>query len=806
MRFITFLFSFLITIVLIYLLNTPQSINGKSVPPLGKIINPFTGFWQNAETIGDYKNTSISLSEIKGKGKVIYDDRMVPHVFASSTKEAFFIQGFITAQHRLWQMDISIRATNGTLAEILGKRLLERDKLQRRKGLQTAAENALEGWKKHPDDYELITAYTDGVNAYIKTLSKGDYPIEYKLMNYSPEPWTNLKSAVLIKSMAQTLCAKENDIESTNALNIFGRSTFDFLFPEYNPKQSPVIPEDVKWEFDTVEIKKQSPIMIGQINHRTYPKPPSFAGSNNWAVSGSKTASGKPILCNDPHLNLTLPSIWFETQLHCPDFNAYGVSLPGFPGIIIGFNENISWGMTNVSHDVLDWYQIKWANNERSKYIVDDQIKEVEFKIEAFKIAGEKTVYDTVRYTHWGPIVYESPLHPQQDMAMRWIAHDGGSNELHVLQNLAKAKNYNDYITGIPDFHSPAQNIVFASREGDIAIKVQGKLPLKNKEQGRFVQDGSNSSNAWNGFIPTEQNPQIKNPKRGFVSSANQHSTSPDYPYYYNGSFEDYRGRILNRKLDSLKNIKPEDLMALQSSNYSVMAEEALPILLQHLDRTALNETQKSFVSLLENWDFNYESKAAAPILFDIWYDQLYFNIWDEIREIDDSIDILYPETWRTIALMENDPENTFFDIKATAEKEVLKDIVNLSFSLMQAEADAWQKQGNPLEYAAYKQMEVRHLGRIPAFASGVLPVGGDGSALNAIKKTFGPSWRMVVELGDQITAYGVYPGGQSGNPGSPFYDNMIDHWVNGKYYNLLFMKNADQESDKILFEQEFVN
>ncbi len=805
MRLFKFTISLLFSIVLVYLLNNPINNGGKDIPPMGKLLNPFTGFWQNAAAIGKYNTSSISTPSLEGNAKVIYDDRMVPHVFAKNINDAIYLQGFITAQHRLWQMDISTRATSGRLSEILGERLIERDKLQRRKGLIFAAENTLRGWEKSPKDLALLSAYTDGVNAFINTMNPSDYPVEFKLMNYEPEPWTNLKSAILIKSMALTLCSRDDDIETTNALHILGKETFDFLYPEYNPRQSPVIPENVKWQFDTVTIEKKSPVLIGQINHRSFSKPSPFAGSNNWAVSGSKTASGSPILCNDPHLNLTLPSIWFEIQLHAPDLNVYGVSLPGFPGVVIGFNENVSWGMTNTSHDVLDWYQIKWANDERTKYVIDDKVREIEFKYENFKTKEGKTIIDTVRYTQWGPIVYESSAHPQQDMAMRWISHDTGSNEIEVLQNLGHAKNYNDYINGIQGFHSPAQNIVFASRDGDIAIKIQGKLALKNKEQGRFIMDGSNSANAWNGFIPTTQNPQIKNPQRGFVSSANQNSTSPDYPYYYNGYFEDYRGRILNRLLDSLQNIKAEDLMKLQSSTYSLKAEEALPIMLQHLDNSNLDDTQKNFVAILEKWDYNYEPNAAAPILFDKWYEQLYFNIWDEIREIDDSLDILYPETWRTIALMGNDPENVFFDIKATSEKETLKDLINLSFTIMQAEVKAWQKQGNPLEYHTYKQMEIIHLGRIPAFGSGQLPVGGDGSALNAIKKTFGPSWRMVVELGDEIEAYGVYPGGQSGNPGSPFYDNMVDHWVNGKYYKLLFMKNETEQNDNILYEQEFV-
>lgn len=805
MRSLIFAISFIFTLLFIYLMNTSIDNAGKSIPPLGNFLNPFTGFWQNADAVGKHNTVLADVPGLENTVKVIYDNRLVPHIFAQNIKDALFTQGFITAQHRLWQMDISTRSTSGRLSEILGERLLERDKLQRRKGLVFAAENALESWEKSPEDIVLLSAYTAGVNAFLKTIKPADYPIEFKLMNYKPEPWTNLKSAILIKSMALTLCARHDDIESTNALNVFGRETFDFLFPEYNPKQSPVIPDDTNWDFDTVKIEKKSPILIGKVNHRSFEKPSPFAGSNNWAVAGSKTASGLPILCNDPHLNLTLPSIWFEVQLHTPAFNVYGVSLPGFPGVVIGFNENVSWGMTNASHDVLDWYQIKWANKERTKYIYDDKTLDAEFKIETFLLKGGKTVTDTVRYTKWGPIVYESPIHPQQDMAMRWVAHDSGANEIKVLQNLSNAKNYDDYIEGIQGFHSPAQNIVFASREGDIAIKVQGKLPLKNNEQGRFIQDGSISSNAWNGFIPTTHNPQIKNPERGYVSSANQHSTSKDYPYYYNGYFGDYRGRILNRKLESLQNIEVEDLMNLQNDNFSVKAEEALPILIQNLDRSNLDVEEKEFVKILTSWNFNYDPEKAAPILFDNWFNQLYFKIWDEIRIANDSIDVLYPETWRTIELMQNDPENVFFDIVSTPHRESLKDLINYSFKEMIAVVKEWQQNGKSLEYHAYKEMEIIHLGRIPAFASGKLKVGGDGSALNAIKKNFGPSWRMVVELGDEINAYGVYPGGQSGNPGSPFYDNMIELWVNGEYYKLLFMKNAEEKSDQILYEQKFI-
>ncbi len=810
MKLLKFIFVLLVTLGLIYLLSNPIDQKPRAIPPIGKLLNPFTGFWNNGETVNNFKDQAYQFKELQEKAEVVYDEQLIPHIFAQNLQDALFIQGYITAKHRLWQMDISTRATSGRLSEVMGvgedNALLERDKLQRRKGLVFAAENALKGWEKHPDDLKNLNSYTAGVNAYISSLKPKDYPIEFKLLDYKPEPWTNLKSAIFTKSMAQSLCMREDDLEATNALSVFGQETFDFLYPEQNPKQSPIIPAGTPWDFEPVDIPEEKPILMGLYDHKPHAKPSPFLGSNNWAVDGTKTASGKPILCSDPHLQMTLPSVWFELQITTPGSSSYGVSLPGFPGIVIGFNNQISWGMTNVGHDVTDYYKIAWADDKRTKYIVDDQIKDIRFKYETYKLKGGKTVIDTVRYTEWGPIIYEDKGHPQKDLAFRWLGHVGGPNEINVFRKFHHAKNFDDYYEAVQDFLIPPQNIVFASNNGDVALKVQGKFPLKHPSQGRFIQDGSNSANAWHGFIPAAHNPQIKNPERGYVSSANQHSTDSSYPYYYLGGFEDYRGRALNMFLDSMTNINAKDMMSLQTNTFSLKAADALPALLSMLEKEPEDATEKSILEGLKNWDFYYTKESLAPVVFDHWFTEFYKLTWDEIYHKEDSlgIELLLPESWRTIALLVDEPEHAFFDIKNTEALETAQDVAQASFKIALKKGKEHLSDDQSFNLSLYKDTKVPHLGRIPAFSSEALDVGGDGSTLNAIRGTAGPSWRMVVEMGDEVKAYGVYPGGQSGNPGSPFYDNMLEYWATGQYYEKLFLKTPEEQADKILYKETY--
>lgn len=781
---------------------------GSQLPAVGQFFNPFGGFWQNGEHVGNYNDRKLDLPGLNAGAEVVFDERRVPHVFASSMEDLCYLQGYLVARERLWQMDVSVRATAGRLAEVMGERVLSRDRIQRRKGLLTAAERALELWKTQPEEWLLIKAYTAGVNDYITSLSSAKYPIEFKLLGYEPELWEPLHTAIIFKSMAETLSARHEDLQATYTREVLGDSLFHFLYPQHNPKQSPIIPESVEWDFEPVPVVKpqaeapaRQPMMSALMPHEPLPQPPPFIGSNSWAVAGSKTASGNPIFCNDPHLNLTLPSIWYEMQLNAPGVNTYGVALPGVPGILIGFNENVAWGETNVGQDVMDWYRMDWTADSREEYRWGGTTKQVDKIVEVIQVRGrEEPVLDTVRYTEWGPVVYEDPEHPYYDLAMHWLAMRPTKNrsfyELGTFFRLMKAEGLRDYTEALKGFENPAQNFAFASKDGDIAITVNGKLPLKNEPQGRFVQDGSNPANAWGGFIPYEHLPRLVNPERGFIASANQRSTSLDYPYYYNGYFDDYRGRYLNRRLEEMEQITVEDLQALQLDNYSVEAEEGAVLLLQLLDSTDSALRTHSAVQQLRDWDFRFEAEAEAPTLYERWIEAAFRQTFDELPSEGDAVNkTLYPETWRFFTLLSDTPNHPLFDDQSTVGVEGAADIVR------QALEGILTEDYEPQAWNDYMAPFIAHLGRIPAFARNDLPTGGFHNALNAINGSKGPSWRMVVELGEEPKAFGVYPGGPSGNPGSAFYDASVNAWANGDYYPLYLMKDPGDERVAPLYQ-----
>ncbi len=814
MRLFRFLLVLILTALLCWQLMIPQSAGDKKLPPIGSFFNPFSGFWKNAEPVSGFHYSDLDIPGLHGKVEVVYDDLLVPHIFAENTEDAVRVQGYITAQHRLWQMDITTRKASGRLSEVLGERTLQIDRITRRRGMVFAAENDVKAWQKSPESVRILDAYTDGVNAWINNLSPADYPIEFKLLDYAPEQWSPLKSALVVEAMAENLCSRDEDLASTNALALFGKDTFDYLYPEWNPKQRPIIPDTGQWKDWHVDLsavpaetgtgfsgEKRSGALSFRDAPRSFETDPYSEGSNNWAVAGSRTRSGHPLLANDPHLTLSLPSIWFQVQIHTPGQSCYGVSLQGVPGIIIGFNENIAWGVTNVSHDVSDWYRLQWANPQRTKYTMDGQARDVQERVEVIGIKGKTPLRDTVPYTVWGPVVYGyDPAHPLHDCALRWISHDEPPAEGSVIFMFLNAgKNYEDYRKALANYDCPAQNFVFATRSGDIAITVQGRYPVRAPEQGRFIQDGSRQSNAWHGFIPSDRVPAMKNPSRGFVFSANQHSTPPSYPYYYLGNFEDYRSREIYDRLEAMKNATVDSMKTIQLDNFSRRAADALPAMLALLDRNRLDADGKKMADELAAWNFRYDAELTAPPLFDVWFDSCYDKTWDEMQK---TKSVLVPESWRFIEMLEKDTASIFFDHPETPRREKARDIVNESFGLMQG---FFAK--NPQKRTAWGQFmgfTLKHMAQIDAFSRLDVVVGGHRTAPNAMQKTHGPSWRMIVDLGEKVHGYGVFPGGQSGNPGSRYYDNMVETWAKGDYYDLLMLGSAEESSTRIIGKQTF--
>ena len=792
MRFLKFGASLLLLLVLLYVGGT-HGLGGPQVPAVAKLLNPFTGIWQQAEAAQPQSQRLVVSSP--AQGEVVVDERGIPHIFADNLEDAIFMQGYMHAKDRLFQMDISVRATEGRLAEVLGRNLLERDQLQRRKGMGVAAERAAAAWLDNPETKVVVEAYTAGVNAFVASLEPADYPVEYKLLGFAPELWSPYKSALFSKSMAETLCFRNRDVATTNIRTALGDSLFAHLYPQYNPKQSPVISEE-RWLAQEDSPAEQESL-TGIFPFPDLPQSPEGIGSNNWALAGSKTATGSPLLCNDPHLSLTLPSIWYEMHLVAGEYNVYGVSLPALPSILIGFNEQTAWGITNVGQDVLDWYRIEWSDDTRTTYLLDGEAVAIEEVVDTVWVRGEEEpVIVRTPWTIFGPVVYDQPDDAYYNLAMRWVAHDPPYDErgdnVKAFLDLAKATTLDGYIEALQPFDNPGSNVVYANQENDIALTVTGHFPVRAQQQGRFVQDGTKRENLWTEYIPYEEIPRDINPERQFVASANQRSAGLSYPYYYLGSFDDYRGRYINRRVEELQDATPEDLMALQWDSYSLKAEEALPVLLQLLEGADLDAKLQSGVDVLRQWDYRYTAEAAGPVLFNSWLDSLYRLTFDEVFEKDgEDYPILYPETWRFIELLSESPEDAIFDQRGTSERETAADLVYLSYQQAATAALPLIEEGT--DWSAHRGTSIQHLARIPGFDSGPLTTDGARDTPNALSSGFGPSWRMVVSLEQPLRAWGVLPGGSSGSVGSPFYTEGVEEWSKGEYFELQLHKAAEE-------------
>lgn len=804
MKVFGFLLSFLATIALV----VAFSLRLGPLPPLGHFLDPFHGFWQNAEGKDLDVKTNLTLAHLSKPVTVHYDSLLIPHIFAQNDADLYRAQGYVQASHRLWQMEFVTHVAAGRVSEIVGERAREFDRLQRRKGLMFAAEKSLRMMEEDTVAQEVLTAYADGVNSYISSLEYEDLPLEYKLLDYWPEPWTPLKTALLLKYMADDLAGYDEDLENTNALMLWGKERFDFLYPQYFPDAEPVISDNHVWNFEPIVLDTPNiSFATNPLTTQSLPKPDPDNGSNNWVVSGTKTRSGNPILANDPHLGLNLPSIWFVVQLQSPEVNVLGATLPGSPGVIIGCNDSIAWGVTNATRDVKDWYKISFNSTLRNEYLFDGKSLKTQKRIEKINVRGEGVTYDTVVYTHYGPVVYDrgfpadTVTNPERNYAMKWPAHDP-SMELMTFYYLNRAHNYQEYRQALQYYASPAQNFAFASVQGNIALTVQGRFPAKWPGQGVFLMDGSQSEQEWQAFIPGDQNPFELNPERGFVSSANQVPVNKKYPYYfYDKKYEHFRNRRINNRLAKMNRITPEDMMSLQEDNYNQKAADILPLMLDSLDVAQLKGEANDLYDLLRDWNLQNDRNLRAPSVFAEWWSQFKQALWDEVSE--QPVALVVPTDAATIHIMQNYPQDTMIDRTGTTYRETLHDLLNESFATtVQALSDWSAEHGKAYTWENYKATSIQHMLRLAPLSYYDIPIGGGKGIVNATSDRHGPSWRMVVELGDPMQMWGVYPGGQSGNPGSPYYGNMVDAWAEGEHYPMQFLKSQAAKDTHAMITQ----
>ena len=811
MRAIPLAISAVITILLIWVLNTKLG----SIPPLGKFLSPQQGFWQNAEAADQDFNADLKFPNLKGKVNVYFDDRLVPHVFADNDADLYFVQGYLHAKFRLFQMELQTNYAAGRLCEWLGNNpaLIQVDRETRRSGMVYAAENALKEFEADPNSKMICDAYTAGVNAYIENVKESQLPIEYKLLDIKPERWSNLKIALFLKQMSRTLAGEVDDLPLTNEHAYIPFSEFKILYPQVPDSLIPIVPAGTKFpppgivpvapaSADSLYFGKADTTSVAEII-----KQDPDNGSNNWAVAGIKTQTGAPILCNDPHLDLTFPSIWYEMQLNSPSVNVYGASFPGTPSVVIGFNDNIAWGVTNSQRDVRDFYEIKFKDRSKSQYWFNGQWQNTQLHIDTIKVRGAKDIYDTVAYTVFGPVEFDESfpdtLAPGKAIAVRWAAHDP-SNEGLTFYKLNRAKNYDDYVDAIKTFSCPGQNFVFAAKSGDIAIWQQAKFPARWYGQGLMIMPGEDSSYMWQGFIPQDENPHSVNPAQGYLVSANQRPVDSTYPYFIPGAYINGRAVSINEQLKNMQDITVDDMEKLQTNYFNVTAQDARPLLLKYVRENDLDDNAVKYLNMVKDWDLMASPDSKGQTVYQLWWDSLAVEVWKD--ELDKVKPVVVWPTQQTLleALLKDSSSFKYVDNVNTPQKETLYDDVTAALKKATVELIKEDKAGN-LAWTKHKSPRIYHLLRTSLMPfSEAIPVGGNGDIINATTTTHGPSWRMIVQLTKNTEAYGVYPGGQSGNPGSKYYDDFVNSWVNGKYYKLWMMKRTETGDKQVKWTMNF--
>lgn len=727
------------------------------------------------------------------ESKVWLDDRLIPHIFADNTEDALYLQGYVEANLRLFQMDMISRGATGRLAEVLGPTGVEMDRTTLRKGMCLAASRAVKVWESQDSVMDYLNAYLRGVNDYINKLEVKDYPLEYKLLGFAPKPWTIDQVAGMYIYMCDVLAGKSTDLGNTNALQSLGRTAYDEVFRQLKYDDIPVIQKKIS----PVNLVKRvqmdtSAWGIAAINQEELSSSPDGIGSNNWVVTGSKSKTGLPILASDPHLRLSLPSIWVEMQIKTKDYNAYGVSLPGIPGIFIGFNEGVTWAETNASIDVSDLIQVQWKDNQRDLYLYEgDYIacEKIPFEI---KVKGEPSIIDTTHLTKYGPIKYYSK-DAKTDLALQWIVlDDKKSYDVSLFARIMQSKSVDDLNAKLVSYSAPAQNILTADRNGNISLRVMGYIPARDQNDGLFVEKGNGEGNLWSDYIPFEDMPADKNPASDYLTSSNQRSISIDYPYFLNGNFEKFRNLRIHEELDQSRSFTVKDMKKLQADDVSSKAKNTLPLILKY--STGRFEV---YDSLLGAWDYSYDKDEFAPFIFNRIYESIWKNTFDELYAHPERRNAMPDE--RSLEVLLQNPKHPIFDLQSSPHRETAEDIVNQSIHDVIKE---WGTTNLPV-YGKSRNVKIAHLLRIPAFSVESLNIGGNEDCIDAQNTEWGPSWRMVVAMGPEIEAWGVYPGGQSGSPASTFYKDFVETWSQKDYFRIRFMKSLEdipeEESSNII-------
>jgi penicillin amidase len=748
----------------------------------------------------------ISLTGLSGEVTVFRDERGMPHIYATSEHDLYFAAGYVMAQERLWQMDLIRRATTGRLSEILGEDFIHADIYLRSLDMTNKSKKVIAD--TDPLILEAMTAYSEGVNSYIEKTGK-KLPLEFKILSYKPEPWKLEDLANIIGYMGWDL-AKENleaDVENYQLVKKFGVEKANELIPDWKAVSSYVFPD---FRLDDATLKTVAD-MIKSIDKVQAQGITTFSGSNNWAVSGKKTWTGKPVLSNDMHLALASPGIWIQMHEVIPGkLDVTGVAVPGQPFIVCGHNERIAWGMTNLMVDDIDLFVEKINPADSNQYYFDGSWKNMTVRNEVIRIKGGKEKTMKLRFTHRGPVISDFQKVKGAVLTMRWSGFDK-SNEIRTVYMLDRASNWQDFRSAITSFRSISQNIAYADVDGNIGINTGGGIPIR-KGNGTIIRNGETSEYDWKGYVPFEQLPVSYNPDTGYVASANNKTVSDDYPYYISSEFElPFRINRIRQMLAEKKVYDLDDFKRMITDQHSNYAALLTPFILKAGENIAeFSRTEKSAFNSLKKWDYDMNKDLVAPSVFESVRLRLQDNILkDELGDIYEDFDETYRDYYLYRILTKGPDE--WVDNVNTPEKETLDDMILKSFrdcvfdftSRYGSDTTKW-KWGDLHKITVQHPMaKVKILDRIFGLNSREYRIGGSRHTVCPyvwdvrLKEYHTASERHIFNTANWDESLTVIPTGNSGVPGSEFYLSLTDTYLQGKFYKDHFTEPAVKANAK---------
>jgi len=744
----------------------------------------------------------MMLNGLDAEVSVFYDERGMPHIYAGTEKDLYFAVGYLSARERLWQMDLIRRATRGKLSEIFGEDYVDTDVFLRSLCINDKSKMILGNLM--PEAILVLEYYCDGVNRYIADAGK-KLPPEFRILGYQPDTWTPEDIANIVGYIGWDLASSTlaEEVFSYKVRSILGNEKTEIITPDWKATDTLVYPDFTLAD----SLLKQAGNFISSSEKLKKLGIFEFSGSNNWALSGSRTTTGKPILSNDMHLGLSAPGMWMQMHQVVPGkLNVTGVVVPGQPFVISGHNEKIAWGMTNLAVDDIDLFRETTDSLKPGMYLFNGEWRQMEERKETIKIKGGDVVERSIMFTHHGPVISGMRNINDATLSMRWSGYDL-SDEMMAVYKLNRAGSWEEFRNALSTFRSISQNFAYADTDGNVGLQTGGGIPVR-EGKGTIIRDGSTDKYDWKGYVPFEQLPYTFNPASGHVESANNETVNEDYPYYISTSFAlPYRiSRI--REMIEEKEIKGIDdfksMINDQRSNYAAIM---VPVILSSLEKGEVqNGPYNDEYQILKEWDYNMSALSEAPSIFEFF--RITFAeelLADDLGEMFSTLPAVYRDyyIYKTITT----GADTLTDRKETLDTvENLDDIIMASFEKGLTNLDRFVSD-NDLNSRKWGEIHVLRLDHpmgsvkiidlVFKLNSPSYSVGGSDHTVSPYRYgpnfmvVHGASQRHIYNTANWDDSWSIIPTGNSGVPGSPFYLSQTQSYVSGQLYRDYFSEEA---------------